>query len=289
MKSLLGQKVKIGFRKKKLLKISKWTIFVLHFKHKQDYPMIKNEITRQGNVLFRYRSFFPFLLLPLAFYYLYRFGLSEHMSDIMEHHYFYFCFAVSFIGLAVRGFTVGCVPNNTSGRNTKQQKADVLNTTGMYSIVRHPLYLANYIMFAGFLMAFESLSFFLIGTLLFFFYYERIAAAEENFLVGKFGEPYSVWANKTPAFFPRFSGWVKANQSLSWRKILRKEGPGFLLICTYFLTFDLIEDIVFEHEAWDEVLLDDLGLISIFVIGLVTYAVLKVTRKKTDLLDISSL
>ena len=33
---------------------------------------------------------------------------------------------------------------NTSGRNTHDQVADSLNTSGIYSIVRHPLYVGNF-------------------------------------------------------------------------------------------------------------------------------------------------
>ncbi|MGC9453013.1 MAG: methyltransferase family protein, partial [Oceanipulchritudo sp.] len=37
----------------------------------------------------------------------------------------------------------------TSGRNTKQQVAYSLNTTGFYSVVRNPLYLGNFFMYLG--------------------------------------------------------------------------------------------------------------------------------------------
>ncbi len=56
---------------------------------------------------------------------------------------------ISFFGLALRVIVVGHAPYGTSGRNTREQVADTLNTTGMYSIVRHPLYLANYLIILG--------------------------------------------------------------------------------------------------------------------------------------------
>ena len=54
---------------------------------------------------------------------------------------------ISFLGEAIRIFTVAYTPAGTSGRNTKQQLADTLNTTGIYSLLRHPLYLGNFFMF----------------------------------------------------------------------------------------------------------------------------------------------
>lgn len=45
--------------------------------------------------------------------------------------------------------TIGQVPKGTSGRNTSQQVADTLSTDGVYSVVRHPLYLGNFLMCMG--------------------------------------------------------------------------------------------------------------------------------------------
>ena len=54
---------------------------------------------------------------------------------------------VSLLGEAIRIFTVGYAPRNTSGRNTiTGQIADELNVTGIYSQLRHPLYLGNFLM-----------------------------------------------------------------------------------------------------------------------------------------------
>ena len=55
--------------------------------------------------------------------------------------------AVSLLGEAIRIITVGHAPRNTSGRNTTEgQVADVINTSGIYSIIRHPLYVGNFLL-----------------------------------------------------------------------------------------------------------------------------------------------
>lgn len=104
------------------------------------------ELEKQGNFLFRYRSYFPLLLLPLAFW-VYSYMISRNpelfsatgitMLEIIS-------ISTCLLGLIIRICTVGFTPANTSGRNTAEgQVADTVNTTGIYSIVRHPLYLGN--------------------------------------------------------------------------------------------------------------------------------------------------
>jgi len=76
---------------------------------------------------------------------------------------------VSILGETIRIFTVGYAPRNTSGRNTiAGQIADELNTSGIYSLVRHPLYLGNFFIWLGpvlFVRTFVFVIFFIPGLL----------------------------------------------------------------------------------------------------------------------------
>ena len=94
---------------------------------------------------------------------------------------------LSTLGLALRAAVVGRTPHRTSGRNTLEQVADSLNTTGMYSLVRHPLYLGNFVGWLG-VALFPRDPVVLLGSVLAYaIYYERIMMAEERFLRGRFG------------------------------------------------------------------------------------------------------
>ena len=54
---------------------------------------------------------------------------------------------ISFLGEGIRIFTAAYTPTGTSGRNTKLQIAGTMNTTGIYYLLRLPLYLGNFFMF----------------------------------------------------------------------------------------------------------------------------------------------
>ena len=104
---------------------------------------LNNEFEVTGNWLFKHRSFLPLIIVPFLFYCLLT-PVNNFYNTL-----FYAGFVVSLLGECVRIFTIAFVPAGTSGRNTKQQLATSLNQTGIYSTVRHPLYLGNFFMFLG--------------------------------------------------------------------------------------------------------------------------------------------
>lgn len=192
-----------------------------------------------------------------------------------------FCFILSLSGLTIRCFTVAHVPCGTSGRNTTKQIASTFNTTGMYSIVRHPLYLGNMVMILGLLLFIRVWLFALAGILLFWIYYERIAFAEEEFLREKFGAPYLEWAEETPAFFPRFKNWKSPSLAFSTRELLKREHHGFFAIIASFTTLVLAREIILHYKNpqvhW--------GWWILFAIGMITFLILNILKKTTKILD----
>jgi protein-S-isoprenylcysteine O-methyltransferase Ste14 len=190
-------------------------------------------LDRQGNWLFKRRGGLPVIVLVA--------GLAVYIharpaGGCRE----WACLAISLAGLCLRGYTVGYTPPNTSGRNTRRgQVADSLNTTGIYSVVRHPLYLGNFLAWLGVSLLTGHPWFVAVACLLFWIYYERVAFAEEQFLRGKFGATYESWASRTPAFVPDFRLFVRPARGFSWRKVLYKEKNGLLALFLVFSAFDL--------------------------------------------------
>jgi protein-S-isoprenylcysteine O-methyltransferase Ste14 len=106
---------------------------------------LQEEFEKQGNWLFKYRSYIPLIVLIIGAILYLRTEIYPETFILKETPYeaYYEMFAllISLIGLFIRVYTVGHTPKNTSGRNTTQgQVADTLNTTGIYSIERHPHY-----------------------------------------------------------------------------------------------------------------------------------------------------
>ncbi len=240
--------------------------------------MLKDDLVKQGDWLFRWRSYVPLLMAPLVIYEFIRytpFLNSAWWSAVLE----IVCFVVAYFGLGIRAHVVGHAPAGTSGRITKSQKASELNTTGIYSFCRNPLYLGNYFMMAGVLGFLHSIVTLVIFTMFFWLYYERIILREEDFLHGEFGEDYVSWAARTPAVIPRLSHWVPPAISFSWRAVLRREYSGFFAVIAVMTSFKLIGVYVTEggaslSPAWR----------ALFLAGLIIYLGLRQLKKKTRLL-----
>ncbi|MEW6002647.1 MAG: isoprenylcysteine carboxylmethyltransferase family protein [Nitrospirota bacterium] len=243
---------------------------------------LKDELEKQGRWLFRWRSYLPLIIFPILLIALRESEYLERtVGDFYEDLWEGLCVALSFIGLAIRCIVVGYAPEGTSGRNTKKQIAKTLTTTGMYSILRHPLYLGNFFIFLGIILFTQVWWFVLISTFAFWLYYERIMLAEEVFLQKKFGDTFLEWAEKTPTFLPKFKNWQQPTLAFSLKNILKREYTGFFVIIASFTLLEIIGDIFAEGR-----LELDLAWMIIFIVGLITYLTLRILKKKTKILNV---
>lgn len=243
---------------------------------------LQEEFEKQGLWLFRYRGVLPVIILVIGFLLFIQTELNPDSFFIKNSSYkIYFemlCLLISLFGLFIRICVIGFTPKNTSGRTVKNQVADSLNTTGMYSLVRHPLYVGNYFMWLGPAILSGNLWFVVAFTLFYWVYYERIMYAEEQFLRNKFGKSYIDWSNKVPAFVPDFKNFIKANLSLSWKKVVRKEITGIFVLFAIFFVFDYV-GVYLENEKE----LNPFLLYSMIFL-LFAIAIIKVIKKYTNLL-----
>lgn len=241
-------------------------------------PLVE-ELEASGKWLFRWRGWLPLPLCLLVLLALQRFAYphgSHRLDELADAG----CLAVSLSGAAIRAVAVGQTPVGTSGRNRKKQRADKLNTTGIYSIVRHPLYLGNFLAALGVFLFPRVWWLPLVFAGLFALYYERIILAEEQFLRERFGQAYLDWANATPAFLPRVRSWRPSDQGFSWRKVLRDEPQTTLVIILAMYCVELAGDYEIDGRletdpVWNVLL----------AVALATFLTLRILRKYTTVLQ----
>jgi protein-S-isoprenylcysteine O-methyltransferase Ste14 len=240
--------------------------------------MLADEFEKAGNWLFRWRSYLPLALLVLAIPAA-RDAAGRGGAYPAGTAWEMLCLAVACLGLAVRIVTVGYVPAGTSGRNTLKQVADSLNATGMYSLVRHPIYLGNFLMWFGLSLLPRCWWFTVITVLVFWVYYERIMFAEEGFLLAQFGEAYREWAARTPAFIPHLANWVRPDLPFSLKSAISREYATFFTIIAIFTG---INGLISWFARGTPV--PDRFTVTLFIVGLLIYGAIRLLKKRTALL-----
>jgi protein-S-isoprenylcysteine O-methyltransferase Ste14 len=249
---------------------------------------LSDRFGHDGALLFRWRSYVPVLLLAVSIpAFPETVAIENHIGEAFAHAWVYFCIAISYAGLLMRCLTIGFVPAGTSGRGTKRLKAEVLNTTGMYSIVRNPLYLGNFLAMLG--LAMSLMVWWLVGVfiLAYWLYIERIIWTEEEFLSAKFGQSYDEWCARTPAFIPNFALWKPAGLCFSGKTVLRREYHGVLAVAAAYFCIEAILDLGFERQDWRMWVAEDYVWAYLFMTGSIIYVFLMFVKKRTRLLSVS--
>lgn len=143
----------------------------------------------------------------------------------------YIGFALALIGQVWRIYAAGVIYKN------KQ-----LATTGAYSLVRHPLYLGNFLILVGFTIACANWIVVLVVLCFFWFYYPAAIKYEDYKLERIFGDQWRNWSAGTPAMFPARLAW-QANADAEWnaRQSLLRNGEFvitlFILFCAAVLLY----------------------------------------------------
>lgn len=140
--------------------------------------------------------------------------------------------AIAAAGEALRGLTVGLDYIVRGGRGGKVY-ADNLVTGGLFAHCRNPLYVGNLLIVAGLAVAADSLTALVVAPPLFLFAYHCIVCAEEEFLLGKFGDEYRRYCERVPRFGIRLRGLAATLRGarFHWRRLVVKEyGTLFALV-----------------------------------------------------------
>lgn len=235
---------------------------------------------KAGKWLFRRRGYLPLfsVLVLIPAFLQFSYPEASHTYDLVWEM---ICLSVSFFGLFIRCYTCGYAPKGTSGRNTKKQKADSLNTTGIYSLTRNPLYFGNFCICLGLTMFVHLWWITLIYILLFWLYYERIILAEEEFLNRKYGKDYQDYANHTSIFIPSFKNRQPPDMPFSFRTVLKREHSSFFAVIASFTALEVAGDYFVNKK----ITIDNIWL-CLFLGGFGIYLALAILKKRTKLLHL---
>lgn len=252
---------------------------------------LQYQFKKEGDFLFRYRSYLPLFIIPIFLLTLITFDSPLYQANSISYvngggynnYLIITAIVIGLLGQFIRILVAGFVPQGTSGRNTKRQTAERLNTTGLYSMCRNPLYLGNFLMMLSPVILVGNWLLVLGFCLGFWLYYERIIYAEEAFLSDKFGESYAKWCEKTPCFLPRLKNYKKTDMKFSFKSMLKREYHSlFGLASSLFITQYIIIAIDYKFE-----ILTPSWILSVFFgISLVIYLICLILSKMTTILKV---
>lgn len=111
-----------------------------------------------------------------------------------------------FINIFILAFYLRVKARRVIGEHTRGdiQEADELVTWGAYARLRHPLYVSNAAFGISLIFLHLGLSLRVIPFIVVLVAFEAyLGKLDDRFLEKKFGDEWKIWAQQTPAFFPR--------------------------------------------------------------------------------------
>lgn len=120
-------------------------------------------------------------------------------------------------------------------------KNEVFLTTGPYSVVRHPLYVFNFLGGLSFGLATEHPLVAVVLVAIFVVYYPLVVAREERYLEQRYGAAYLEYKRRTPRWIPNFSLYTEPESCVVRPAFIRKgilEAAWFLWL---FLLWEIVE------------------------------------------------
>ncbi len=200
-----------------------------------------------GGFFFRFRGQLPLvflvILIPLSFWIKYPLYPADSMFYVQVTSSL-----LVFLGIAIRALVIAQKAPHTSGRNRHEQVAHSLNTSGLYSVTQHPLYIGSFLIWIGICIRFNNV-FFIAGILLFsVLMLYIIIKSEVEFLRNKFGEAYNRWSRATPAFYVNPLRFKASDGPMNGIRVLATEYPTWVSILAGLLMIDIIQFFYFELD-----------------------------------------
>jgi protein-S-isoprenylcysteine O-methyltransferase Ste14 len=240
---------------------------------------VAEKTVADGRWLFQWRSLVPVALLPIAIVALPdAAATAERIGDAGCRAVQWIALSIALLGLAVRCATVAFAPDGTSSRDTRALRAPSLNTSGLYSIVRHPLYLGAGMMWVGIAMSLGVWWVVVTVSMAFWLYVERLMIAEETFLEATFADEFAFWVSHTNAVVPRLSNWRPPLGTFQLKR-LSSEHNGLLTVGIAFPVLQYLVNLAGERRSWHDWSARHSSLMLLFAITVTTSALCIVLRR----------
>ncbi len=138
--------------------------------------------------------------------------------------------ALALAGQGLRSMVVGYAYIKRGGRNKRVHAKDLV-TEGLFAHARNPLYVGNLLVLIGLFVVHNHPAVYVLGSLFFGLAYVAIVAAEETYLVARFGPDYAAYCARVPRWLPNFAGLraTLAGMEFKWRRVIAKEFSSFIV------------------------------------------------------------
>jgi protein-S-isoprenylcysteine O-methyltransferase Ste14 len=216
-----------------------------------------------GDACFRFRaiSVVPVILLILFIFDPLDAGRCNPILNLLG-------FLIALAGAATRIVAAGYAKPFTSGREN-YLKAESLNTSGVYSIVRNPLYVGNFLVYNGVLVAYSSPAALAFFNVFFFLNYYFIILSEENYLQGQFGDAYREYRKTVPKVIPRF-GLYRGNEHPfnPARALFKERNTTLYWVCFYAVSL-LVKQYKLNNGAIEKFWWHAVPVLALFALNII--------------------
>jgi protein-S-isoprenylcysteine O-methyltransferase Ste14 len=178
---------------------------------------------RIGGILFRNRSWLPVPFLLVA--------LLVPAKPTVQH--WIVAAVLIAIGESIRLAGVAAAGTVTRRRSREVQR---LVNYGIFGWMRNPLYVGNFLIWMGFVIASGVLWFLPVAIVIFAIEYYYIVRYEEGVLESIFGKEYLEYKERTPRWFPMPPA-VKATGEHDWGEAWRSEISTFMQYIAIVIAF----------------------------------------------------